>query len=74
MAREPLHLHPEKDRSLARAKPRDRFLPGLINRPDVAPVDMPPVVRLEDIDGQRIDHSGRTTDAVTVVLDEEENG
>ena len=74
VAGESLHLHPEKDRPLARAEMRDRFLAGVVNRLHVGSVDLPPVVRLEDVDRERIDLPRRAADAVGVVLDDEEDG
>ena len=69
----PLHVDPEKDRSLARAEMRDRFLSGLVDRPNVRPIDLPPVVRLKDIERERVDLARRAADPIGVVLDNEKH-
>src|SRR4029434_1068204 len=63
----------EKDRPFTRAEMRDRFLPGFVDRPYVRPVYLLPVVRLKDIDRQRVDLPRRAADPVGVVLDDEKH-
>ena len=52
---------------------RDRFLSGLVDRRHIGPVDLLPVVRLKDIDRERIDLARRAADPVGVVLDDEKH-
>ncbi len=52
---------------------RDRFLAGMVDRPNVRPVDLPPVVRLKDIDRERVDLPRRAADPVGVVFDDEKH-
>ena len=73
MTGKPLHVHPEKDRSFAGAELRDRFLPGFVDRPTSAPSIFLPVVRLKDIDRERVDLPRRAADPVAVVFDNEKH-
>ena len=52
---------------------RARFLPGLVNRHHVGAIELSPVVRLEDVDRERIDFAGRAADPVAVILDHEKD-
>jgi hypothetical protein len=73
VAREPFHVHPEKNGAAAGAHRLERLHAGVVDLLDIAAVDFQPVVRLEDVERARIDFAGRAADAVLVVLDDEEH-
>jgi len=52
---------------------RDRFLSGLVDRPNVRPIDPLPIVRLKDIDREWVDFARRAADPVGIVLDDEKH-
>ena len=74
MAGKPLHFHPEKDRTFARAEVCARLLTRIVDRHHVRAVHFAPVVRLEHVDGERINPARRAADPIAVVLDHEEHG
>ncbi len=52
---------------------RARLLAGLVDRHHVGAIELAPVVRLKNVDRERIDFAGRAADSVTVILDHEKD-
>src|SRR5947208_13982821 len=68
------HLDPEKERPAAGANLLERLRCGVINLFHILSIDSAPVVRLENIQRERIGRARRHADAVGVVFDEKEHG
>ena len=72
MTGEPFHLDPEKEWSASGANFSECFGCGIVNLLHVLAIDPSPVVRLENIQRERIGLSRRHADPIGVVFDEKE--
>ena len=72
VAGEPLHLDPEEEWPVAGANLVERFRGSVVKLLHVLSVDPTPVVRLENVQRERIGLARGHADAVSVVFDEKE--
>ena len=72
MAGKPFHLYPEKRRPIAGADFLHRGARRVMNFLDIAAIDLLPVARLKNTECERIGFASRHADAVSVVLNDEQ--
>ena len=74
VTREPFHVDPEKKWSAVSTNLFECCRRGVINLLHVLSFDPPPIVRLENIQRERVGLARGHTDAVRVVFDQKEQG
>ena len=72
MAGKPFHVNPEKERPAAGADLVERFGSRVVNLLHILSIDPAPVLRLENIQRERIRLARGHADAIRVVFDEKE--